>query len=478
MAVISPELVLDHLRRLNPWWSGSIIQDTPFRRIAFGVCLERLLDMRNRRAVLLSGPRRVGKSTILQQVAGELLGRGVDPNRVLYATLDDNILKLAGLDEVLRIYREQVWSRQGPAYLLLDEIQYAPGWELTLKVMIDHDHEFRILATGSSALDSSDALTHAGVGRWETVPIPTLSFYEYLHLIERAPSGIDAALRPSVLCQLSPSERHSLVSTMERVLPDFREYLLVGGFPETAQYRDNLARAQRLLREDIVDRVLKRDIAAVFNIRNVVDLEKLFLYLCLHSGSIVNASQCASALEIDRTTLNNYLDVLVRANLLYRLPQTQTCGKKQLKQRYKYYLVDAALRNAILLSSDSVLSDPTESGLIVETAVLRHLRAFYYADTPEIGYWRGDRDEEVDIVVSSPSYRIAAEVKYRENLRDSDLAGLKAIWAKDPRTRLFLITKRPDALSIPQTQHEGPPITHVPAHIFTYLVGQAERSNH
>lgn len=478
MAIIESELLLKVLRGYNPWWSGQSRDVPSFRRVAFQQCLDGLTDNRIHRAVLLSGPRRVGKSTILLQTAEELIRRGTSARSILYATLDHNILKLAGLESVIELFQEQIWDQSGDAYLLLDEVHYSAGWAEALKVLIDHQPRLRILATGSAALDTSEALSHAGVGRWLTVSIPTLSFYEFLHLLDDAPEGVPHDLRPSDCINLGAADRASLIQAMESTLPKFRDYLLVGGFPETGKLRGNVPMAQRLLREDVVDRVLKRDVADFFRVRGVNELERLFLYVCKYSGGILNVTQTASELGITRPTADNYLDVLVRANLVYRVPPLLAGGKKMLKRKYKYYLVDAALRNAILLSTDSVLEEPEEAGLIVETAILRHLRAFYYADTPDVSYWRGRNDEEVDVVVSSPKYTIAAEVKYRERIRPEDLRGLLAMAAIDRPTRAFLITKRQDDFNTKRDSDTGMDVAMIPAHIFTYLLGQAEQYSH
>jgi predicted AAA+ superfamily ATPase len=233
--------------------------------------------------------------------------------------------------------------------------------------------------------------------------------------------------------------------------------------------------AQRLLREDVVDRVLKRDITQLFGTRNIADLEKLFIYVCLHSGAILNVARCASELGAHRQTVENHLSVLVDANLLYKLEQTAGGGKKSLKGRNKYFLVDAALRNAVLLSGREILDDTEESGRIVETAILRHLKAFYYQDLPHISYWKGRDDTEVDVVLRSPAYVIAAEIKYRSQLRERDLRGIRAFSEDNPGALCYVVTRRAEDFG-PFELPDGRIGLKVPAHIFAYLIGQAERA--
>ncbi len=80
----------------------------------------------------------------------------------------------------------------------------------------------------------------------------------------------------------------------------------MGGFPETAN-QENIDLCKWLLREDMVERVLKRDMTALFGLRNIDDLEKLFIYLCLHSGGILAHQSCARDMGTTIATVANHL---------------------------------------------------------------------------------------------------------------------------------------------------------------------------
>ncbi|HPF59163.1 MAG TPA: DUF4143 domain-containing protein [Candidatus Competibacteraceae bacterium] len=215
-----------------------------------------------------------------------------------------------------------------------------------------------------------------------------------------------------------------IAAQLRPLLPLFNRYLLTGGFPETAR-QDDIGLCQRLLREDVVERVLKRDMTALFGVRNVNDLERLFIYLCLHTGGILAHNTVARDLETSAATVGNHLDLLRAANLVYCLPPIGMGGKKVLRTRNKYYLVDAALRNAVLLRGEEVLANPDDMGMIVETTILRHLYAYHYRDTPQIAYWRDAvSHKEVDIIVKSPAYHLVFEIKYCERASVDTKSGL------------------------------------------------------
>ena len=470
---------LNEIRRVlqgfNPWWTGREALTAKFHRLAFGVCRRYLLDESLKRAVLLAGPRRVGKTTILLQVADWLVKQGRNPSEIFYVSLDHPLLKLLPLTDILRLYHDTVHPEGKPAVLLMDEVQYAEDWELHVKALVDHHPNYRIVATGSASVVHRHQLAESGVGRWVRIPVPTLSFYEFLRIRDEQMPLVPTDLKPGDLFSKSKRDFLNLAARLRGIQPLFLRYLLVGGFPETARHPD-VAFCQRILREDVVERVLKRDMTALFSIRNVNALERLFIYICLHSGSMLDVQSCANALTVPRSTIDNYLVLLEQANLIYRLPPAEIGGKKILKARYKIYLVDAALRNAVLLRGEEVLTEPTEMGVVVETTVLRHLIAFLYRDTPKVSYWRDAKtDKEVDVIVQSPAYTLPVEVKYRESEGISESSGLVAYCRKEPVRQAYWVTKREDDFGLDRIEGLETRFMRIPAHIFCYLLGQAER---
>lgn len=477
MSFLQPEDILRVLHGFNPWWTHRPFSVPPFRRLAYDACARYLFDPSIRRGILISGPRRVGKTTVLYQLANRLLEGDLDPRRVCYLSLDHPVLKLLSIEEILRLYEERVLAGPHRAYLLFDEVQYSREWDLHLKFLLDHRPEFRVLATGSAALRQRHDSIDSGVGRWITVPMPTLSFFEFLQIRNRALPHVSRSLRPNDLFQAEGPELTRLAETFRALLPEFQRYLLVGGFPETA-LSDDTDYCQRILREDVVERVLKRDMVALFGVRKINELEKLFIYLCFHTGGLLSARTCATELGTTVQTVDSYLESLESANLIYRVSPIELGGKTALRAQSKYYLADAALRNAVLLRGEEILLEPEEMGKVIETSVLRHLFAYYYLDSPRVAYWREPRtDKEVDVIVQSPSYVIPVEVKYRSSANLSEDSGLARYCASEPRVRqAYMVTREDRDFGVAQLERAAAKVLKVPAHIFTYLLGQAEHS--
>ena len=452
------------------------MQETkPQKRLAYYEALKILKHKTIRRFVVLSGVRRVGKTTILYQMIENLIGEWVNPKNILYATFDNPILKLANVETVLSMY-ESLYPIEGTRYLFFDEVQYTENWELWMKVIYDSRKEIRLAATGSASPILEKGSTDSGTGRWSILKIPTMSFYEYSKLLSLEEPELPDTLRLSKLVKMSHAQLEDLLYRFTPLQNHFNRYLTIGGFPELVLSDDD-AYAQRMLREDVVDKVIKRDVLTLFHIRSPLLMEKLFLYLCMNSTEIFNATTAAKELEnISVSTMESYIEALEMSNLIYLAKPVNVGSKGALKGKPKIFIADAAIRNAVLMIED-VLSDEKELGILVETAVYKHMVSFYQGSTAQLGYFRKARDnqKEVDVVVKLPQEEILCEVKYRSNSHIPTTDAIVELCQDEKAkvTSAFLITKRLDDFGI--TKHEtATPILRVPALAFLYLLGKAE----
>lgn len=478
MAIVSDEQVIKVLRQYNPWWrTPSAIKEEskPQKRLAYYEALKMLRHKSIRRFAVLSGVRRVGKTTIMYQIIDKLINEGVNSKNILYVTFDNPILKLIDVESVLSIY-ESLYPMNGTRYIFFDEIQYTDNWELWMKVIYDSRKDIRLIATGSASPILEKGSTDSGTGRWSILKIPTMSFYEYCRLLELDEPILPENLRLSKLVKMNMSELDDLMSRFTYLQNHFNRYLTIGGFPELVLSEDDLY-AQRMLREDVVDKVIKRDVLTLFNIRSPLLMEKLFLYLCMNSTEIFNATTAAKELDnTSVTTIDSYIEALEMSNLIYLSKPINVGSKGALKGKPKIFIADAAIRNAVLMIDD-VLSDEKELGAIVETAVYKNIVSFYQGSTAQLGYFRKAKDnqKEVDVVVELPRQKILCEVKYRNN---SHITATDAIveLCKDENSKVtnaFLVTKHLDDFGI--TKHEtATPIMRIPAIVFLYLLGKAE----
>jgi len=478
---ISKEELISVLAQFNPWWRDEVIAELPkWRRAAFKELYEWMVVPPAPRAVLLSGARQIGKTTLILQAVDELLRNRIPAANILYATFDHPILKLAGIDAVLEAWREREPRAEGLEYIFLDEAQFIRDWGTWVKHQVDFRKERRIAFTGS-AMPLVEVEQESGVGRWHTIRLTTLSFYEYLQIKNLSLPPLPKLRSLRDLFDWPQANFYRTSEVASAYVGHFHEYLIRGGFPQTAQM-ESIIQAQRLLREDIIDKVLKRDMTALFGVRRVLDLEHTFLYLCMHDGGLLDMVDLCSNLEVKRPTALNFIELLEATHLIYRLPPFGY-GKDVLRARFKIYLADAAIAPAVMLKGKAILEDSTALGVATETAVFKHLFARYYSQNVRFTYWRGKKDREVDLVAEVNGEVIPFEVKYRaQHTGTRELKGLIDLCEQKRISRGYVVTKSLDDFGtktgLPQaaTQGQYPPtqIMRIPAPLLCYWMGANE----
>jgi len=281
MDMLSHENILKVLTAFNPWWKSGAVRPEfakAYKRFAFYETLKILTHESIRRTVILTGTRRVGKTTIQYQIIDHLLKSGVKPQRIVFISLDHPLLKLCKLNDILDCYHANMYGDED-CYYFLDEVQYAADWDQWIKTIYDTRPLSRMAATGSASPVLKKKANESGVGRWTVVQAPTLSFFEYCEMLNVARPGIPAEIKPTGLVRYGKRDLTLWMTQLSGLQKHFHRYLMVGGFPELALAKDDYL-AQAIMREDVVDKVLKRDIPALYNIRNATELERIFLNLC------------------------------------------------------------------------------------------------------------------------------------------------------------------------------------------------------
>ncbi|KAF0196363.1 MAG: AAA family ATPase [Bacillota bacterium] len=472
MSFLEDTQVLQVLRGFNPWWQTGVVSTEcarSFRRSAFVRAFTWLNNDSIRRTVLLTGARRVGKTTILYQLAQETIQTSLQAHQVLYISFDHPMLKMLPMNRIMEIYRANILGGSESALLLLDEINHAEDWSTWLKYLTDYSPQYKVVATGSVAATVGSGEGDTGTGRRVEIVVPTLSFYEYLGVRGQGPLPLPGGISLSTLPSLPREQQQQALALFSALEPFFSRYLLVGGFPETATLNDTQL-AQQLLREDCLDRVLKRDMATLFGVRNVLDLEKVFVYLSLNSGQLIGQDSVARELNISRITLNSHLQSLERAYLTLTSPPLDHKGNRIPKSRAKVYVADAALRNAVLLKWEDALTDASYLESLVEAAVLSHLAGHFERLRPTLGHWKSIRtSRELSTVAFVPGRAlVAAQVKYRDR---PDILGsdpLLEFLELRPECQGFFVTK--------SSRDYGPfanssRMFRIPAFMFLYLLG-------
>lgn len=447
-----PALFLEPiLRRLNPFWQGKPLMRLPeFKRWAFQAVLQRL-EHGLAKATVLSGPRQVGKSTLVLQIIQHLLAEGVAPERILYVQFDE-------LTEILRLRQPILqivdWFEQHilgktlneaaqagqQVYLFLDEVQNLNEWAPQLKHLVDTS-DVRVLVTGSSALrieQGRDSLA----GRITTLEMGTLFLREIMAIRHE---GSLPALLP--LNGLSPLRERAFwdelrafgmryAALRDRTFAAFSER---GAYP-IAHARADVTWAELAdqLNETVIQRAIVHDLrlGPRGTKRDPQLLEALFRLACRYAGQAPKAAHFVETLKqilsanISPKRVLAYLSFL-DGTLLLRLVEPLEIRLKRQRNPAKICLCDHALRASWLqeivpldpqgLARNTHLRDL--AGHLAESVVGYFLKSITNVDLAYFPERHGE--PEVDFVLSVGEQRIPIEVKYRTRVEPNALSGLR-----------------------------------------------------
>lgn len=442
-----PDKQLEHILQIyNPWWddpSGQWRSNIPnYRRPVVREILSDLAELPQ--MISLTGPRRVGKTTALRQVICTLLDeQGIEPRHIVYFSFDDPLVY--GSIDLQRIifdrFIERTKLKPGSTttwYLLLDEIQRLPKWELYLKKYYDLKFPIRFIVSGSASSHIFRQSQESLLGRIKDRHLLPFSFKEYCVFKMRSNSEFSSAISHynGLRQQLMDGKGNEVVkaiSELEAKLAPFESeiseavisYCREGGFPEVWQLADPVRKIEYLM-EQQVRKVLYEDLMALTQYRKPENVLRFFVYLLAHPGMEINMSTLASEIGVERRVVEENLPRLILTDLIIRIKKFTHKPLRVRQGNIKCYPVDLALRNAVLKTWDDFTADPVKMGIYAENLVAHEVNK--WAEAIEVAYYR-EKQQEVDFVVTHGGNRyLPMEVKYR---RSSDKAsGLKHFMKK------------------------------------------------
>ena len=355
------------------------------------------------RVQLLTGPRQVGKTTLLLELAREW------GDRALYLAADAPEAALPGWWEAQWQHAARL-ADEGTGLMLVDEIQYLPEWSRRLKSEIDRVYRERlslhVIVSGSAAL-------RLGVGSRETMA----GRFERLVLTHWSARDLHQGFGLT---------RDEAVESVVRL----------GGFPGGMALRDDLGRWRAYVRDSIIDPAVGRDLLVLEAIRKPSLLRQVFAICIGHPAEIVSLRKIAGLLAErgTMTTLSHYLELLGEA---YLVAAVRKFSKAELRRRSSPPKL-VPLSNAFIAGGThgdipSPAVDPDRWGRLVENACL----AFAINSGQTVHYWRED-PLELDAVMEGPWGKWAVEIK-TGSVVASDLAGLLEFSRRHPQYRPLVV---------------------------------------
>lgn len=426
MKDVSDQQVASHLKRLNPWWVNAEM-DAETQALCPRAYLEPVRKLIQepglRRAVVLLGPRRVGKTILIRHLIANLLKQGIPSQRIAYVEMDHPLLHGQSLETLIHQIEEVTPGGEGSRYLFFDEIQSHKDWEKHLKPLVDHRPDLKILVSGSAAAALKRQSTESGAGRFTDFLLPPLTFSEYLQLRQEQAAIIEES--PGLYA----------LHNIDQLNTQFAEYVNYGGYPELALSTTVRSNPERFVKSDIVDKVLLRDLPQLYGIKDIQELNSLFTLLAFNTAEEVSFEQLSRRSGVGKQTIQKYIEYLEAAFLIKRVFRVDQDGRRYQRERnFKVYLTNSAMYTGLFGTRQA---DDPEFGHLVETALF----AQRFHEDARLNYARwGSTDCEVDLVESSQALKpvTALEIKWSNKFADKPEA-LKGLMKFTRNNRLPLV---------------------------------------
>jgi predicted AAA+ superfamily ATPase len=392
MKRIPKNQVIKRIQTENPWWKPPFTiseEDLSFRRRAyFKLFMPLVVETSVKRAILLMGPRRVGKTVLIHQAIQEIINANYDPRRLCYLSIDHPLYNGCGLQELLEHYGEatKLDISNEQAFVFFDEIQYLKDWEVHLKVLVDDYPNIKFIASGSAAAALRLKSNESGAGRFTDFLLPPLTFHEYLDLL-----GKLDLIKLDISEEAIQKGGYYEPVDINDLNQAFLHYLNFGGYPEVIFSEVIQADPARFVKNDIIDRVLLRDLPGLYGIQDIQELNHLFTTLAFNTANEVSLEQLSQNSGVAKNTIKRYIEYLEAAFLIRTVHRIDHNAKRfQRATFFKVYLTNPSIWSALFSPINE--SDDSMGGL-AETAIFSQ----WFHSYNELHYARWNKGE-IDIV--------------------------------------------------------------------------------
>lgn len=388
-------------------------------------------------AILITGARQVGKSTLALQL-------GIEH----YITLDD----IAAYQSAKADPKGFILSLPKP--VIIDEVQRVPDIFVAIKEQIDQDRSpGQYVLTGSSNLQGFKTLSDSLAGR---IGIIDLYAFNLSEIYQQPYNLIDQLFSAETL--QAPKD-----------IPDFSLHVLRGGFPEVQTIENDKTRM--LWFTSYIRTYIERDLHDLSNIRNLDNFMRLYLSTAIRSSQQLNKSALGKDCQIDAKTLDNYLTLLRNTYQIVLLKPFFNNALKRLVKMPKLYMLDSGILCHLLkIRQSKQIVNSQHKGAVFETFVLSELiKANTYAQSPvELGYYRTNDGKEIDFILDNGEQLIAIEIKAAHTVTQSDFKHIRYFIEQQPDKVAKAIVMYAGDKCLPFGEHEGVELWAVP---FSMLSG-------
>ena len=386
--------IIEIFREQNLWWKEGISLKGMVERDIFPLIVNWL---ETPELIVVTGPRQSGKTTLLFQLIGYLLEKGVHPEKIAYFNLDEEDLRtlFKNTTDFIKFLNDVT---QGKArFVLIDEVQKVINCGLLLKKIYDLRKGFKIIVSGSSSLEIRKETGEHLTGRKVSFYLTPFTVTEYIRT--KGLNWFHEEVRDF-------NELERIYRTYGGSLSDLiEEYIIYGGYPRVVLEADK-EKKKILLRELYKDYV-RKDVRDFFKIEKIEGYNKLVSLLGLNVGNLLNVEEVSNNLSLRREFVEKSIFALESSFVISRLRPYFTNPRKEIVKMSKIYFNDTGLRNS-LVDDFSPLAKRIGVGYLMENFICNLLKQKNYFPY----FWRTQNKAEVDFVIKSKKGLMPVEVKH------------------------------------------------------------------
>lgn len=328
------------------------------------------------KALLVFGPRQVGKTTFVQQLIADINKKTLilngDESDVIALFESPNVLKLKNI-----IADNEI--------LVIDEAQRINNIGIALKIIVDQIKNVQVIATGSSSFELANQLNEPLTGRKYEMHLYPIAFSEMVN--------------------------HEGLINEKRAL---EQRLIYGSYPEIITNPTDAKEHIKL----IANSYLYKDLFLLEQIAKPVLLQKIVKALALQIGSEVNYNELSQLTQIDNKTVEKYIDLLEKAFVVFKLPALSGNVRNEIKKGKKIYFYDNGIINAVT-GNFNPIAQRTDVGALWENYIIseriKHLNI--QQSEVESYFWRTTQQQEIDYIEKNQEELLACEIKWNINAK-------------------------------------------------------------
>lgn len=322
-------------------------------------------------AIVLIGPRQVGKTTLIQELAKN------EQFKTVYYNCDEPDVKRS-LENITSTQIKNLVANN--EVIIIDEAQRVENIGITLKLMVDNFKDKQFIVTGSSALEIADKIFEPLTGR-------QLLYHLY----------------PLCVNEIYEGKTHIEIAR------NINWHLVYGSYPKVVTDKAD----GELILKNLAGQYLYKDVLSWKDIRKPDLLDKILHLLALQISTEVSLNELATQLKVSVSTVDSYIDLLEKSGVVYKLKSFSTNERKEVTKMKKIYFWDNGIRNAILGRFDAI-ENRTDVGALWENFIIteRIKMNFYQQKNVRSYFWRSKQQQEIDYVEVMDEKIIGFESKY------------------------------------------------------------------